>query len=141
MAHDDEGGDNQILAKFPRRNSATKAGEQVRIVVSEFNGRIVTHFRVYFLAKPEPETDLWRPSKVGVTVREEELDEAIEALQEARRQVHAAGRSTASAPVQSRPQTTTRASSRKPVHATSSAPRETQLDAFDDLAEFRRRRP
>lgn len=79
-------GPSEVLATFHRKNRETGAPEQLRITTGEFNGRQLTHFRTYFRdIRSKPGEDRWLPSKSGFTVREPELTQAIEALEEARR--------------------------------------------------------
>jgi hypothetical protein len=90
-------GQQTHLATFYRRNQAG-AVEQVRVSAGVWNGRHLVHLRTWWQAlKPTPEDPGWRPTKNGVTIREGELDEAIDALERVRAAVHADGRSTSRA--------------------------------------------
>ena len=101
-----EDGGKVRLAQFPRRNRETGVEEAIRIELADFQGREYLHLRLWYKARPNgPDDDGWRPSKIGVSVREHELDALAEAIEEARRLVHAEGRSTAPEP---RPVTTSR---------------------------------
>ena len=107
--------DSIRLAEFPRRNLLTGAPEWLRIETGDFNGHYVTHLRIWYSTRPKSVNDDGsRPTKVGVTLREVELDRAIEALEEARRIVHAEGRETNNGQPASSMVKTTRPSNRKP---------------------------
>ena len=85
------------LADFPRRNRKTGAPELLRVECSDFNGREYVNCRTWYQARPGgPNDDVWRPTSIGVTFRQSELAALPAAIEEARRIVHAVGRSTAS---------------------------------------------
>lgn len=89
----------ELLVSFPRRNRENNTEEAIRIETGDFNGRQLTHVRLWYKSRPNGRgDDGWRPSKAGFTIREHELDQAIEALEASRRIVHEAGRSTSSEP-------------------------------------------
>jgi hypothetical protein len=90
-----EGGDDeqQTLATFSRAKPG--AVEQLRISAGLWNNRHLVHVRIWFsVGQPTPDDPGWRPSKNGVTLRESELDAAIEALEKVRNAIHSDGRST-----------------------------------------------
>jgi hypothetical protein len=144
----------EILAEFgQRRDNASGVAEKFRIVVTPRNGRLETSLRHwYWFAKPTPEDDGYKPTMKGVTVRESELNETIAALEEVRRRVQAEGRPTSRPPEghrNPRPKAIARQRAKEAAErlAASAAPkapsppRAVQLDALDDLSEFRRKRP
>jgi hypothetical protein len=151
--HDEDQG-NTVLAIFKRKNRQTGAFEQVRISTGDFNGRQVTHFRTYFQAhrNPTPSDDGYRPTKLGVVVREDEVDRAIEALIKVKAEIERQGRCCSPAPEgqrNPRPRTVAKQRAREnaqqqqqPARPSTPAPQRPgfELEAEDSLAEFRRRR-
>src|SRR4051794_21565426 len=82
------GGDDPVrLATFERRNRDTGSVEEIRLEVSEFQGRSVISARIWYRSRggpAGPDDDGWRPSKAGFTVREHELPIWTGALERAR---------------------------------------------------------
>jgi hypothetical protein len=149
-------GESRVLAAFPRTNKLTRATEHLRIAASSFQGRISVHLRIFFRgARPTSRDDGLRPSKIGVHLREDELDAAIAALEEVRRMVRAEGRAT-SDPYQEaairaegaatqpadegwgRPERNERSAEPPTRPRAHHQPREIQQDAFDEFAEYRK---
>jgi hypothetical protein len=67
---------DRVLHRF-RKNSS----EEVRATISEFKGADYASIRVYYEAEP----GLWRPTKKGLTIAVDLLDElerAVQALKE-----------------------------------------------------------
>ena len=153
---DEDDGEPRVLAAFPRTHKQTHAPELVRITASPYQGRITTFLWLFFRGvRPSHRDDGWRPTKVGFHFREAELDEAIAALEEIRRMVHAEGRATsdphreaaieAEQPRPSddeaddgygRPERNERSAT--PPAKGRSRPRQVQQDAFDEFAEYRK---
>lgn len=66
---------SQPIATIDRRD-----GEQVRVQWGEFNGVPFLDLRLYFR---DPSGD-WRPTRKGITVRPDQLDELASAINAAR---------------------------------------------------------
>lgn len=97
-----EQAEQTLHAAFDRRNKENGKPEILRIMSSDYNGHVVTNVRHWYKVTPrDRDDDGLRPSKVGVTFRERELDELITALEAIRDEVHAQGRSTGNAPARS----------------------------------------
>jgi Transcriptional Coactivator p15 (PC4) len=126
----------QLLACIPR-GRADREGrheEEHRVALCEYNGNAYISTRVFWLAQDGN----YYPGKKGDTIRLGEAEEVaaaiLEGLRIAREQRPAARPATPARRPFQQP-----AASPAPRETATSAPREVQKDAFDDLAEFRRK--
>lgn len=129
----------QVLASFDRRNRDTRAPEQLRVLAGPWNGKHFTHLRLFWQARrPTPGDDGWRPTRTGVVIREQELDEVIAALERVRRVIHAEGRSTG--PVGPGGRDPRARPAGGPGRGPTPGPRPAgpMLEGFDEFSEYRR---
>lgn len=60
------------------------ATEEVQIAINEYKGKKYVDMRVYYTTD---EGDSWNPTKKGITIPPEKIEEAIEALEKAKEEL------------------------------------------------------
>jgi hypothetical protein len=85
MGEQRQGEDAVRLGTFERRNRESGNVEEIRLEISEFNGRPLISARVWYRRRPTGhDDDGWRPGKNGFTIREHEIGPWVHGLEQAR---------------------------------------------------------